>query len=85
MEIFTSLFGIETVEKIDGFWYIIIKARKDDMEYIFEWHEDVGNCVYCLPQNRKNNKRLENELKQVLEVLNGMIKKKRSLREGKRL
>ena len=74
-KIFMNQFGVQIGEKIDGMYYTIIKAYKDQMEYVFLWHEDVGNSVYCVPQSKQTNERLEHELSTAIDVLNSMLKK----------
>ncbi len=67
--------GLHVTEKTDGIYYSIIKAYKNDIEYTFMWHEDIGNLAYCMPQSPENNKNLENELKAAIKTLNKLLKK----------
>lgn len=77
-DIFVREFGAKIGEKIDGLYYILLKVYLDDAEYVFQWHEDIGNLVYAVPQTPQINDKLEKELSRALEVLNGMLKQKKT-------
>lgn len=57
-------------EKIDGMFYSIIKLRKDSTEYDLIWHEDVGNYIFSLKQDRDSILELEQRLQVIISKLN---------------
>lgn len=74
--LFIEEFGFSLEEKIDGWWYSIIRIQLDDSIYELMWHEDTGNEIYCLNQTEKENDRLQERLAKVLFILNNQIKEK---------
>lgn len=75
-QIFSDEFGMKVDEKIDGIYYGIIKLRGNMAEYHLIWHEDVGNYMYCINQEKKCLEKLEQELSVITEKLNNMLKDK---------
>lgn len=77
-ELVAKLFGQEyqmlSDEKIDGMYYSIIKLHKDSTEYNLIWHEDVGNYIFSLKQDRTSIIELEQRLDVIVNKLNDMIK-----------
>ena len=60
--------------KIDGMYYSIIKLHKGSTEYDLIWHEDVGNYIFSLKQDKTSTIELEQRLEFVVSKLNDMIK-----------
>lgn len=69
-ELFKTEYGFETIKSFDGIWFKIIRIASDDAVYELEWHEDTGNCIYCVTQSVEGNRLLESRLQRVLELLN---------------
>ena len=63
-------------KKIDGIYYSKIKIYDNMTEYHLIWHEDVGNYMYCINQEKKCLEKLEQELSVITEKLNNMLKDK---------
>lgn len=70
VELFKTEYGFETIKSFDGIWFKIIRIASDDAVYELEWHEEYGNCIYCVTQSEEGNRLLETRLQRVLELLN---------------
>ncbi len=76
VKIFSEEYGMKILEKIDGIYYSKIKIYDNMTEYHLIWHEDVGNYMYCINQEKKCLEKLEQELSVITEKLNNMLKDK---------
>lgn len=75
-KLFSEEYGFVVGEKIDGWWYSIIRLHLNGCEYELLWHEDTGNEIYCLNQTEKENDILQQRLERVLSILNARIKER---------
>lgn len=75
-KIFQKEFGMEIEEKVDYIYFSIIKVRLDNKEYEMLWHEDTGNCIYAINQDEDSDRKLEEMLNTVLEILNRELEHK---------
>ena len=57
-------------EKVDGMFYSIIKLHKNLDEYDLIWHEDVGNYIFSVRQDKDTILVLEQRLKVIVDKLN---------------
>lgn len=73
-KLFAEKYGFIAEEKIDGWWYSIIRMHLNDCIYELLWHEDTGNAIYCLNQTGEENHILQQRLDGVLSILNAQIK-----------
>ena len=72
-ELFKTEYGYELIDSIDGIWFKTIRIATKDSFYELLWHEDTGNCIYCITQSEKENSLLEKRLQRVLKLLNDML------------
>lgn len=75
-KLFNEEYGFSVGEKIDGWWYSIIRIQLDASIYELVWHEDTGNEIYSLSQTQKENDILQERLTKVLLILNNQIREK---------
>jgi len=68
--LFLKEYGFAVDEKIDGWWYSIIRIHLGDVTYELMWHEDIGNEIYSLNQTEKENEELQQKLEKILLILN---------------
>lgn len=73
-KLFFEEYGFIVENKIDGWWYSIIRIRLGRSIYELLWHEDSGNEIYCLNQSEKENEMLQQRLKRVLLILNNQLR-----------
>ncbi len=73
-DIFCREFNFVIVDKFDGFWFKTITLCLEKCNYVFLWHEDVGNLIYCMDQMGNSNEILETRLKRAILILNDMFK-----------
>ena len=57
-------------EKKDYIWFSIIKLCEKNTCYELLWHEDIGNIIYSLEQDKNTVNELELRLQKVLDVVN---------------
>ena len=69
-QIFTNEFNMKVEEKKDYIWFSIIKLCEKNTCYELLWHEDIGNIIYSLEQDKDTVNELELRLQKVLDVLN---------------
>ena len=69
-KLFQQEFDMQSDKKFDGIFYNIIKLHKNSTEYNLVWHEDVGNYIFSLQQDRESVFQLEQELKIIVNKLN---------------
>lgn len=69
-KIFCKEFGMSADEKVDGIYFSIIKLSLCNIIYELLWHEDTGNALYSVEQNREVIDILEQRLNVVLNKLN---------------
>ena len=69
-KIFNKEFNMKVEEKKDYIWFSIIKLCKKNTCYELLWHEDIGNIIYSLEQEKDTVNELELRLQKVLDVLN---------------
>ena len=69
-KIFNKEFNMKVEEKKDYIWFSIIKLCKKNTCYELLWHEDIGNIIYSLEQDKDTVNELELRLQKVLDVLN---------------
>ena len=62
------------MEKIDGWWYSIIRVHLNSCIYELLWHEDIGNEIYSINQTEEENLLLQQRLEKILSILNARIK-----------
>lgn len=74
--LFFEEYGFIVENKIDGWWYSIIRIHLENSTYELLWHEDTGNEIYCLNQAEEENEMLQRRLERVLYILNNRIKEK---------
>lgn len=75
VKLFQEEYGFIVDDKIDGWWYSIIRIHLNNSSYELLWHEDTGNEIYSLYQTDEENDILQERLKNVLDVLNHRIRK----------
>lgn len=80
--LFQEEYGFIVDDKIDGWWYSIIRIHLKRSTYELLWHEDTGNELYSLNQTEKENEMLQQRLEGVLSVLNNRIKEKKGNAEN---
>lgn len=68
--IFHDEFGFKFNGRTDNIWNKIIRMALEDCIYVFFWHEDVGNSIYCLNQSEYNNNLLEERIKKAIDIVN---------------
>ena len=73
-KLFKGEYGFVVDEKIDGWWYSIIRIHLDNSAYELVWHEDTGNEIYSLDQSKEENQNLQKRLDKVLSILNSRIR-----------
>lgn len=56
--------------KLDGIYYTIIKLYLENTEYNLVWHEDIGNYLYSIQQDKVTLDLLENRLKSIIIKIN---------------
>ena len=61
-------------EKIDSMFYSIRKLHKGSTEYDLICHEDVGNYIFSLKQDRDSILELEQRLEVIIGKLNKIAK-----------
>lgn len=75
-DLIAKLFEVEyqmvSDEKIDGIFYSIIKLHKNLEEYNLIWHEDIGNYIFSVRQDKDFLLVLEERLKVIVDKLNEM-------------
>ena len=69
-KIFNKEFNMKVEEKKDYIWFSIIKLCKKNTCYELLWHEDIGNIIYSLEQDKDTVNELELRLQKVLDILN---------------
>ena len=69
-KIFNKEFNMRVEEKKDYIWFSIIKLCEKNTCYELLWHEDIGNIIYSLEQDKDTVNELELRLQKVLDVLN---------------
>ena len=69
-KIFNKEFNMKVEEKKDYIWFSIIKLCKKNTCYELLWHEDIGNIIYSLEQDKDTVNELELRLQKVLDVVN---------------
>lgn len=74
-KLFSEEYGFAIKEKIDGWWYSIIRIHLNGCEYELLWHEDTGNAIYCVNQKGKDNEILQQRLRRIVDILNTRINK----------
>ena len=72
-KLFCREYQMSADDKFDGMYYSIIRLHKGSAEYDLVWHEDVGNYVYCLQQDKAAVDELEHRLKFVIGKINEML------------
>lgn len=72
-KIFCEEFQMLSDQKIDGMYYSIIKLHKGSTEYDLIWHEDVGNYIFSLKQDKESIIELENRLDFIISKINDTI------------
>ena len=71
-KLFEEEYQMVSDEKIDGIFYSIIKLHKNLEEYNLIWHEDVGNYIFSVRQDKDFLLVLEKRLKVIVDKLNEM-------------
>ena len=69
-KIFNKEFNIKVEKKKDYIWVNIIKLCEKNTCYELLWHEDIGNIIYSLEQDKDTVNELELRLQKVLDVVN---------------
>ena len=69
-KIFNKEFNMRVEEKKDYIWFSIIKLCEKNTCYELLWHEDIGNIIYSLEQDKDTVNELELRLQKVLDVVN---------------
>ena len=69
-KIFNKEFNMRVEEKKDYIWLSIIKLCEKNTCYELLWHEDIGNIIYSLEQDKDTVNELELRLQKVLDILN---------------
>ena len=69
-KIFNKEFNMRVEEKKDYIWFSIIKLCEKNTCYELLWHEDIGNIIYSLEQDKDTVNELELRLQKALDVLN---------------
>lgn len=77
-KLFSEEYGFTVEEKVDGWWYSIIRMRLNGCIYELLWHEDTGNEIYCLNQTEEENHTLRQRLERILSILNARIKERQN-------
>lgn len=73
-KLFCQEYQMISDEKIDGMYYSIIRLYMNTTEYDLIWHEDVGNYIFSLQQDKTSINELEQRLEVIVSKLNEMIK-----------
>ncbi len=73
-KIFCKEFGMSAEEKVDYIYFSVIKLHLDKIIYELLWHEDFGNMIYSIEQEKKVVDLLEQRVKVVLNTLNENLK-----------
>ena len=73
-KIFCKEFGMSAEEKVDYIYFSVIKLHLDKITYELLWHEDFGNMIYSIEQEKEVVDTLEQRLKVVLSILNEKLK-----------
>ena len=69
-KIFNKEFNMRVEEKKDYIWFSITKLCEKNTCYELLWHEDIGNIIYSLEQDKDTVNELELRLQKVLDVVN---------------
>ncbi len=69
-QIFCKEFAMLKEEKVDYLYFSIIRLHLEQITYELLWHEDFGNIIYSMEQNKEVIDTLEERLKIVLSILN---------------
>ena len=72
-KLFEKEYQMISDEKVDGMFYSIIKLHKNLNEYDLIWHEDVGNYIFSVRQDKDTILVLEQRLKVIVDKLNEMV------------
>lgn len=72
--IFCKEFEMLQEKKIDYIFFSVIKLHLDEITYDLLWHEDFGNMIYSIQQDKETLDILEQRLKVVLKILNEKLK-----------
>ena len=72
-KLFKEEYGFVIDDKIDGWWYSVIRIHLQNSTYELVWHEDTGNEIYSLYQSKEENQNLQKRLEKVLAILNSRI------------
>lgn len=73
-QLFVQEYNMESSEKLDGFFYSLIKLYDDTNEYELIWHEDVGNYIFSTKQGNDSIDLLEKRLTNIINLLNNNLK-----------
>lgn len=73
---FQKEFNLTQIEEIDGWWYRILKLRRDSDEYCLVWHEDVGSYMYSVKQDDASLREFEHMVNTVIGILNSRFGRK---------
>ena len=73
-KLFEEEYGFVVDDKIDGWWYNIIRIHLRKTTYELVWHEDTGNEIYSLCQSKEEIQNLQKRLDKVLAILNSRIR-----------
>lgn len=73
-KIFCKEFGMLAEEKVDYIYFSVIKLYLDKVIYELLWHEDFGNMIYSMEQEKAVVDTLEQRLKVALSILNEKLK-----------
>lgn len=71
--LFQEEYGFIVDDKIDGWWYSIIRIHLSGSTYEMVWHEDTGNEIYSLCQTKEENEILQQRLEKILDILNNRM------------
>lgn len=70
--LFQEEYGFIVDDKIDGWWYSIIRIHLNSSTYEMVWHEDTGNEIYSLYQTKEENEILQQRLERILDIINNI-------------
>ena len=74
-KIFCEKFGMISEEKVDYIYFSVLKLHLNNITYELMWHEDIGNMIYAIEQDKNVVDMLEQRLKVVLNILNEKLRK----------
>lgn len=67
---FRDKFGMNIGKKVDGIFFSEIRLHAPGIDYILVWHEDVGNYLYSVQQDKNSVDELERRLNLILSLIN---------------